>query len=70
MKIIIMTFAMSALFMILLRILQRQRVCGSQGKRKPRRQLFYILRNRRKSVVYEYGYGTKNNLTARRQQER
>lgn len=54
-----MTFAMSALFMILLRNLQRQRVYGIQGKRKPGRPPLYILSNRRKSVVYESGMGQR-----------
>lgn len=56
-----MTFAMSALFMIIFRICQRKReafmedrVNGNPGSS--------ILRNRRKTVAYESGYETKNNL--------
>lgn len=60
-----MNFAISFLFMVLLRILKNKEFMESRGKGNPVRNIF-MLRNRRKSLVYESGYGTKDNLIAKR----
>lgn len=64
-KNITMAFAISFLFMVLLRILQKKELMEPTEKGNPRHNILHV-RNSRKLLVYESGYGTKNNLIAKR----